>query len=84
MKSIIYIINKCTIKLKDGMTKEQIFEFKNEISLHASINDANSSNEEIERIARILDIIFSVIIFLNMFLCFFSLISSKRAIKINI
>ena len=44
-----------------------------------NVTDNESTNEELVRIARILDIIFSVIISLNMFLWFFSLMSSTGA-----
>ena len=68
-----------TLKLKPDVPKAKEKEFLNELNLVANVFNEKERSNNFDEISKVLDIIFSALISLNMFLCFFSLISSTSA-----
>ena len=69
----------CTLKLKEDAKSEERAKMISEFSQIADVTDVKEEEEDFRSVIDTLDVIFTVIIALSMFLCFFSLISSTSA-----
>jgi ABC-type antimicrobial peptide transport system permease subunit len=67
------------VKLKEGISIEQRTEVINALKSVGQVKDVDSMSKNLEEVTQILDVIFTVIISLSMFLWFFSLVSSTSA-----